>query len=80
MTLAEFLLQNRLSLNRFAKSCGLSAATILRARDATVMPSRKTLEAIVAATGGQVGVADLVQIPTPAAKDCQPAAGPPQSK
>ncbi len=42
--------------------CGLSAATILRAREGSVIPNRKTLTAIARATNGQVSVANLIQV------------------
>jgi len=60
MTLKEYLDQNGLSLKGFADQCGLSAPTILRARDGTNMPSRRTLAAIVSATGGAVTIQDLI--------------------
>lgn len=62
MTLKEYLTHNRLSLKCFADQCGLSAPTILRARDGINMPSRRTLEAIVQATGGAVTINDLIRV------------------
>lgn len=62
MTLNEYLKENRLSLKGFADQCGLSAPTILRARDGINMPSRRTLEAIVRATGGVVTINDLIRV------------------
>lgn len=62
MTLNEYLKQNQLSLKGFADQCGLSAPTILRARDGINMPSRRTLEAIVRATGGVVTINDLIRV------------------
>lgn len=60
MTLKEYLDQNGLSLKAFGDHCGVSAPTILRARDGVNIPSRRTLEAIIRATGGAVTVNDLV--------------------
>lgn len=60
MTLKDYLNQNRLSLKAFADLCGLSAPTILRARDGMNMPSRRTLRAIVETTDGVVSIHDLV--------------------
>ncbi|WP_425040557.1 hypothetical protein [Primorskyibacter sp. S187A] len=62
MTLNEYLKQNQLSLKGFADQCGLSAPTILRARDGINMPSRRTLQAIVRATGGVVTINDLIRV------------------
>lgn len=62
MTLKEYLTQNKLSLKAFADRCGLSAPTVLRARDGINMPSRRTLEAIVRATGGVVTIPDLIRV------------------
>ena len=61
MTLDDYLKRNDLSLEEFAKRCGLSAPTILRARKGTVVPSRKTMEAIHFASNGEVGPMDLVR-------------------
>lgn len=60
MTLKEYLDHHRLSLKAFGDQCGISPATVLRARDGIVLPNRKTMRAIVEATGGQVTVDDLV--------------------
>jgi transcriptional regulator with XRE-family HTH domain len=60
MTLKEYLEQNGLSLKAFGDRCGLSAPTILRARDGVNMPSRRTLKAIVGATHGAVTIQDLI--------------------
>lgn len=54
--------QNKLSLKAFGDQCGLSAPTVLRVRDGLHMPSRKTLNAIVNATGGAVKIQDLIVI------------------
>jgi len=62
MTLNEYLGKNRLSLKAFADQCGLSAPTILRARDGINMPSRRTLDAIVRTTNGQVTISDLIRV------------------
>ncbi len=62
MSLDEYLKQQGLSLRSFAKLAGVSVATVLRARDGSVISSRRTLTAIVEATGGAVGVSDLIQI------------------
>lgn len=62
MTLKEYLTHNSLSLKGFADQCGLSAPTILRARDGINMPSRRTLKAIVRATGGVVTINDLIRV------------------
>ena len=62
MRLDEYLERQGLSLRSFAKLAGVSVATVLRARDGSVISSRRTLTAIVEATGGAVGVSDLIQI------------------
>ena len=62
MTLKDYLDQNGLSLKVFADQCGLSAPTILRARDGINIPSRRTLEAIVSVTGGAVTIHDLIRV------------------
>ena len=62
MRLDDYLKQNRLSLARFAKAANLSAATVLRARDAICVPSRRTMEQIEAATNGAVTRVDLVSV------------------
>lgn len=62
MTLYEYLGKHRLSLKAFADQCGLSAPTILRARDGINMPSRRTLDAIVKTTNRQVTISDLIRV------------------
>ncbi len=62
MTLKEYLDLNKVSLKAFGERCGVSAATILRARDGVVLPSRKTMQAIIKATDGQVTPADVWRI------------------
>ncbi len=62
MMLKDYLRQNHLSLKSFANQCGLSAPTILRARDGINIPSRRTLEAIVSATKGAVTIKDLIRV------------------
>lgn len=71
MTLKEYLDLHRLSLKAFGTCCGLSAPTILRARDGVNIPSRRTLKAIVDATGGAVSVQDLVLIETKLKKETE---------
>jgi len=60
MKLSEFLDANGLSLREFARRCGTSASSILRARDGLAVPSRRILTAIYRETAGQVGPADLI--------------------
>lgn len=62
MMLKDYLSQHDLSLKGFADQCGLSAPTILRARDGINIPSRRTLEAIVSATKGVVTIQDLIRV------------------
>lgn len=62
MTLKDYLNQNNLSLKVFGDRCGLSAPTVLRARDGINIPSRRTLQAIVTATGGAVSIQDLINV------------------
>lgn len=62
MMLKDYLSQNGLSLKGFADQCGLSAPTILRARDGINIPFRRTLEAIVTATKGAVTIQDLIRV------------------
>lgn len=68
MTLKEYLTQNNLSLKVFGDRCGLSAPTVLRARDGINIPSRRTITAIVAATAGAVTVQDLIVVDADVAK------------
>ena len=68
MTLKEYLDQNKLSLKVFGDRCGLSAPTVLRARDGINIPSRRTLQAIVTATAGQVSIQDLISVDDEAAE------------
>ncbi len=62
MTLKDYLAQNNLSLKVFGDLCGLSAPTVLRARDGINIPSRRTLQAIVTATDGMVTIQDLISV------------------
>ncbi|MFV1602331.1 MULTISPECIES: hypothetical protein [unclassified Phaeobacter] len=62
MTLKEYLDLNNISLKAFGDRCGVSAATVLRARDGVGLSSRKTMQAIVNATGGQVTPADVWRV------------------
>lgn len=64
MTLKDYLTQNNLSLKVFGDRCGLSAPTVLRARDGINIPSRRTLQAIVTATNGAVSIQDLISVET----------------
>jgi len=48
-----------------AEKCAVSPSTIMRVRDGTVIPSRRTIGAIIKATDGQVGITDLVKIVPP---------------
>ncbi|WP_299649980.1 helix-turn-helix transcriptional regulator [uncultured Tateyamaria sp.] len=68
MTLKDYLDQNKLSLKVFGDRCGLSAPTVLRARDGINIPSRRTLQAIVTATGGKVSIQDLISVDDEAAE------------
>lgn len=69
MTLREYLELNNLSLKAFGERAGLSAATVLRARDGICIPSRRSLRAITVATGGAVTVGDLVALRDTAPKE-----------
>lgn len=60
MTLKEYLNRHGLSLKTFGDQCGISPATVLRARDGAVLPNRQTMRAIVEATKGEVSFAELV--------------------
>lgn len=62
MKLSDYLSENGLSLHRFAKAAGLSPATVMRVRDGTVIPSRRTLLAIVTATERRVSVNELMSV------------------
>lgn len=62
MTLKDYLDRNKLSLKAFGDRCGVSAPTVLRARDGINIPSRRTLRAIVDATNGAVSIQDLVRV------------------
>lgn len=59
MQLAQYLTENGLTLNEFAKTCGTSASTILRIKDGEVAPSKRVARALWDATGGQVTPNDL---------------------
>jgi len=60
MKLSEFLDANSIGIREFARRCGTSASSILRARDGLAVPSRRILTAIYRETAGQVGPADLI--------------------
>lgn len=60
MNLNKYLQENHLSLARFGKLAKLSAATVLRAKEGTVVCSLKTMKQIEAATGGAVTRFDLI--------------------
>lgn len=62
MRLDEYLRLNNLSLRAFARETGLGVATISRLRKGDGMGSRRTLNAIVQATGGSVTITDLVEV------------------
>ena len=59
MRLAQYLSENGLTLNQFAKTCGTSASTILRIKDGEVAPSKRVARALWGATNGQVTPNDL---------------------
>ncbi len=60
MRLDVYLKQQNLSLGAFAKLAGLSKATVFRARDTAVVPTKRTMERVEAATGGHVTRLDLI--------------------
>lgn len=60
MRLDEYLSHHKISLRVFASSTGLGLATISRARNGVGLGSRRTMTAIVRATGGEVTISDLV--------------------
>lgn len=60
-----FLNKNSMSLACLAEKCAVSPSTIMRVRDGVVIPSRRTIAAIIAATDGQVSITDLVKIGEP---------------
>lgn len=62
MRLDEYLSLNGMSLRMLARSSGLGVATVKRARDGTCIASRRTLAAIVDATGGAVTLSDLISV------------------
>lgn len=59
MKLSDYLIRNNLSLGKLAKLCGTSPSTILRMKEAEVVPSRRVATALWQATGGQVTPNDL---------------------
>ena len=65
MDLKKFLTQNSMSLACLAEKCAVSPSTIMRVRDGAVIPSRRTIGAIIKATDGQVGITDLVKLEPP---------------
>jgi DNA-binding transcriptional regulator YdaS (Cro superfamily) len=60
MELKTYLSREGIGVRAFARTCGVSAATIKRVRDSEVVPSRTTMTKIVTATGGLVTVHDLM--------------------
>lgn len=60
MKLDDYLTVQNLSLGAFAKKASLSKATVSRAREAVVVPSRRTMEKIERATDGAVTRVDLI--------------------
>jgi DNA-binding transcriptional regulator YdaS (Cro superfamily) len=60
MKLKTYLTSEGIGVRAFARTCGVSAATIKRVRDSEVVPSRTTMTKIVTATGGLVTVHDLM--------------------
>jgi hypothetical protein len=60
MDLKQFLSSSGISVRAFARMCGTSASSVIRARDGHVIPSRRFMQRIFTATGGLVGPADLV--------------------
>ncbi|MFG5384141.1 helix-turn-helix domain-containing protein [Yoonia sp. R2-816] len=57
--LTQYLTENGLTLNEFAKTCGTSASTILRIKDGEVAPSKRVARALWIATKGQVTPNDI---------------------
>ena len=69
MKLSDYLRVNKLSLTAFAEIAGLEVSTVHRAATGKVTPSRRTMEAIIAATNGDV-------LPNDFFDDIQPKGGP----
>lgn len=62
MTLHEYLSRHALRPAEFARSLGVSAATISRVLNGRVVPRRALMAAIHAATGGRVTPNDLLDL------------------
>ncbi len=62
MKLDDYLKANSISGADFAKTIGVDAATVFRIRTGRVFPHRRTMLAIIMATGGQVSANDLILV------------------
>jgi hypothetical protein len=60
MRLSEFLAKHELNPEQFAAKVGVHPTTIYRLLSGATIPKRGNLKKIIAATGGEVGVTDLM--------------------
>lgn len=65
MTLDDYLKSHSISGPVFADTIGVDPATVYRIRKGRVLPQRRTIAAIIQATGGQVQLSDLISVETP---------------
>lgn len=65
MQLHEYLAANKLSPERFAAQVGVHATTIYRLLNGSTIPKRQNLLRILAATHGDVDIADLMRAVAP---------------
>jgi len=60
MRLREYLAEHQLNPEQFAGKVGVHPTTIYRLLSGTTIPKRGNLKKIIAATGGEVNVSDLM--------------------
>lgn len=60
MRLSEFLAKHELNPEQFAAKVGVHPTTIYRLLSGATIPKRQNLKKIIAATGGEVDVSDLM--------------------
>lgn len=60
MRLSEFLATHGLSPEKFAEKVGVHPTTIYRLLSGATIPKRENLKKIIAATGGEVDISDLM--------------------
>lgn len=68
MRLSEYLAKTKTSPEKFAAKVGVHPTTIYRLLSGTTIPKRENLKRIIAATGGEVSVVDLMAAISPPEK------------